>query len=344
MYANIVYVSEQLMMLLLTMPIVIKQLEEYLRETLGVTVTLMPWQAVGRLAPFLVNRYDFRETRLMDVRCLVMLDASIQEQPAATIRKHIAQVQAKWQGEVVYVRAQITAYNRRRLIEHRIPFVVPGNQMYLPMLGTYLREHFRKPRVKPAHFSPATQALVIHWLLGPADRTFTPAQAAKTLGYSAMTMTRAFNELETAGLGEITRQGKERRLRFAGPKRDIWDRAQPMLRSPVTKRLYVRPPAPPAGVRAGLEALAHYTMLSPPGHRVFAVFGQDQGSLDHWHNKPSIPPGDPEAVEVEVWCYDPRPFAQERVVDRLSLYLSLKDTKDERVEAALDEMIGSKQW
>jgi hypothetical protein len=157
-------------------------------------------------------------------------------------------------------------------------------------------------------------------------------------------MTRAFNELEATGLGEITRRGKERWLKFAGTKRDIWDRAQPMLRSPVTKRLYIRPPAPPAGVQAGLEALAHYTMLSPPGHRVLAVFGQDQGSLDYWHNKPSIPAGDPEAVEVEVWCYDPRPFAQERVVDRLSLYLSLKGTKDERVEASLDELIGRKKW
>lgn len=326
------------------MPDINKHLEEYLRETLGVTVTLTPWQATGRLAPFLANRYDFWEARLMGAPCLVMLDASTQEQPAATIRKHIAQVQAKWQGEVVYVRAQITAYNRRRLIEQKTPFVIPGNQMYLPMLGTHLREQFRKLRVEPAYLSPATRALVIDWLLGPEERTFTPLKTAKRLGYSAMTMTRAFNELEKAGLGEITRRGKERWLRFAGAKRDIWDRVQPMLHSPVTKRLYIRPPAPPAGVRAGLEALAHYTMLSPPGHQVLAVFGQDQESLVYWHNHPSIPPGDPGAIEIEVWCYDPRLFAQEGIVDRLSLYMSLKGTKDERVEAALDEMIGSKKW
>jgi hypothetical protein len=37
-----------------------------------------------------------------------------------------------------------------------------------------------------------------------------------------------------------------------------------------------------------------------------------------------------------VWSYKPELFAKERVVDRLSLYLSLKDNEDERVQAALE--------
>ena len=37
--------------------------------------------------------------------------------PSAAIRKHIDQVQAKWNETVVYVRERITAYNRKRLVE-----------------------------------------------------------------------------------------------------------------------------------------------------------------------------------------------------------------------------------
>jgi hypothetical protein len=58
----------------------------------------------------------------------------------------------------------------------------------------------------------------------------------------------------------------------------------------------------------------------------------------------AIPAQDPDVLEVEVWSYDPGPLADQGAVDPLSLYLSLKDNKDERVEAALEGMLGSLQW
>ncbi|GEM_PF-3944963 len=44
-------------------------------------------------------------------------------------------------------------------------------------------------------------------------------------------------------------------------------------------------------------------------------------------------------MEIEIWKYDPELFAREGVVDPLSLYMSLKDTKDERVEMALEQQV-----
>jgi len=43
-----------------------------------------------------------------------------------------------------------------------------------------------------------------------------------------------------------------------------------------------------------------------------------------------------DSIEIEIWSYDPALFGQDGTVDRLSLYLSLKDNHDERVESALD--------
>jgi hypothetical protein len=44
-------------------------------------------------------------------------------------------------------------------------------------------------------------------------------------------------------------------------------------------------------------------------------------------------------VTVEMWRYDPRKLSKEKMVDGLSLALSLKEDADERVEEAVEEML-----
>ena len=322
------------------------QLKRYLHETLGVEVSPTPWHKGKRLPFFLRNLYTFFEIQLLEASCLLMLDRNEQEQSPATVRKHMDQVQTKWDGEVVYVRARVTAYNRKRLIEHKLPFVIPGNQMYLPMLGIDLREHFKKLRTEIHKFSPSTQALVIHVLLhGTTKRIFTPAETAGFLGYSAMTMTRAFDELESADLGEIFLKGRERCIRFDESAKNTWTKAQPFLRSPVKKRLHIKLlNTDPQGPQAGLTALADYTMLAKPANPVIALSGEDWKSLKQRHRINEFPVLEPGTLEIEVWSYAPSLFATGKVVDRLSLYLSLKENKDERVEAALEEMMKGLQW
>ena len=318
----------------------------YVHEAFGVVISPNPWGGSTHLPFFLRDHYNFFEVRLLNLPCLLMLDRGEQEQSPATIRKHMDQVKAKWDGEIVYVRERVTAYNRKRLIEHKLPFVVPGNQMYLPLLGIDLREHFKKLRAETIKFSPSTQALIIHVLLrGNMEKIVTPAEMAQCLGYSAMTMTRAFDELESAGLGEIISEGRERRLRFTESAKNVWAKAQPLLRSPVKKRLFINQPnIEPPGPRAGLTALAHYSMLVEPANPVFAVSREDWKSLKQRRQIGILPTKEPGSLEIEVWSYAPTLFAKDKLVDRLSLYLSLKDSKDERIEIALEEMLKGQPW
>ena len=158
-----------------TMQVELRQLEQYLDQTLGAKVALAPWPDSARLAPFLQQLYSFWQTRILGTPCLLVMDKGKQEQAAAVVRKHITQVQAKWPAEVVYVRGHLTPYNRRRLLEQKVPFIVPGNQMYLPMAGVDFRERCRRQIEAPAKFSPATQAAVLHWLLRGTDEPMTPA-------------------------------------------------------------------------------------------------------------------------------------------------------------------------
>ena len=322
------------------------QLKRYMQEALGVAISPDPWDGGTRLPFFLRDRYNFFEVRLLNMPCLLMLDCGNQEGTPATVRKHMDQVKSKWNGEIVYVRERVTAYNRKRLIEQKLPFVVPGKQMYLPLLGIDLREHFKKMRAETIMFSPSTQALIIHILLrGNTEKIATPAKIAQCLGYSAMTMTRAFDELESAGLGEIISEGRERRLRFIESATDVWAKALPFLRSPVKKRLFIsHPNLKPPGPRAGLTALAHYSMLAEPANPVFALSREDWKSLKQRRQVKTIPTREPGTFEIEVWSYAPTLFAENKVVDHLSLYLSLKESKDERIEAALEEMMKGQQW
>jgi endonuclease III len=57
-----------------------------------------------------------------------------------------------------------------------------------------------------------------------------------------------------------------------------------------------------------------------------------------------VPAEDPDAVEIEVWSYPPKLFAVDGFVDRLSLWLSVKADHNERIEAALEEMMEKFEW
>jgi DNA-binding MarR family transcriptional regulator len=324
---------------------ILRELERYLHDALGVYLKTTPWSGVGQLPPVLRDRYKFAKAELLGVHALLVIDANPEEQSPATVRKHLDMLQAKQHADLIYVRAQVMAYNRKRLIEQKVPFIVPGNQMYLPMLAIDLREHFRRIREEAPTFSPSTQVVVLHAILRDAGQELIPSEMASLLGYSAMTMTRAFDELETAKLAEVTVRGRDRCLRFIGDRREIWEKAQPFLRNPVSKRLIIRRiDGAENANRAGLTALAHYSMLAPSAYTTYALSREEWKVLRQQHNIIEVPSQDPDASEIEVWWYPPALFAEHGIVDRLSLYLSLKADHDERTETALEEMMEKFKW
>ncbi|MBT0664907.1 hypothetical protein KI809_11405 [Geobacter pelophilus] len=331
----------------------LREFERHLKETLNITVEPKKWEDDKTLPFFLRDLYAFYQVFLLDTTCLLMAARDEVEQTPATIRKQMLQVQAKWDGEVIYLRSSVSAYNRKRLIEQKVPFVVPGNQMYLPTLGIDLREHFKQIRtVAPGKFSPATQAVVLHVLLHGPGHNYTSSRLAKlypNMGknkwYSTMTFTRAFDELVSLGLGEVVTEGRERVLRFSEDKRALWERSKEFMRSPVTRRTFIRPITSRwPGVAAGLSALAHFTMLAPPSNQVYALCMNDWKSMKLLNAIEELPGPEPQSYEIEIWNYSPLLFQEDDVVDRFSLYLSLQDNTDERIQSSLEKMMEEVLW
>lgn len=318
----------------------------YVHDTLDVDLKPDRWKEENNLAFYLRNRYRYYQIKIMHTPILLMLDVGEDENTPANIRKQIKSVQDKWEHSIIYVRDRLTTYNRKRLIAQKVPFIIPGNQMYLPMLGIDLREHFKKIRTETPVLSPAAQVVLIAFILGKQTDPLTPKVLAGRFGYSAMTMTRVFDEIEASGLGFFEKQGRQRNLKFTENPKELWEKVLPLLRSPVRQKKHV------TGINgieksapsAGFAALACFSMLDEPPVPVFAVSGASWRALQKKEQVQVVTPSDSDGINIEVWAYDPNLFAADGIVDPLSLYLSLQDEKDERVEAALEDMLKGISW
>lgn len=323
----------------------VNHLAEYVRKTLGVPAEVHSWTDTNRFPPFIRHAYEFAELRGIGAPCLLFLDRSREEQSPIAVRKHLDLLRAFSELEPVYVRERMTPYNRKRLIEQQIPYIVPGSQLYLPMRAIDLRERFRAPRETRRRLRPAAQALLLDWLLRrDPEQSIAAHELTGRLGYTAMTLSRAFDEIEDAGLGETATIGRERRLQLVAPRKALWDLAQPVLSTPVSGRKFIQSIDLLPDMRAGLSALAAYSMLAPPPYPVVAMSAVNWSTFQLKHQIFPVPYMDRGAVEVEIWSYPPERFAVAGLVDRLSLYLSLKEEKDERIETSLGEMMEAISW
>ena len=104
----------------------LRELERYVNDALSVFVKPTSWSGASRLPHFLRERYRFAKAELLGLPVLLVIDTSSEEQSPAVVRKHMEMLQPKHTGELIYVRGQVTAYNRKRLIEQKVPFYRSG--------------------------------------------------------------------------------------------------------------------------------------------------------------------------------------------------------------------------
>ncbi len=319
-------------------------LQRYLEDTLHEPARVLALERTPSLPSFLSRMYSLLEGQIAGRRCIFLATTDNTATPS-DIAKHVALVHPAVDAIVVFVTPWLSAYNRSRLIGQRVPFVVPGKQLYIPDLAMDLRERFRTPKSRrAAGLSPAAQAVLFHRLLHIDETATTPSHVATQLHYSAMSIGRAFDDLVGAGLAHTERYGRERRIRFQAEGRQLFDAAHDLLRSPVRTEKFIREvlAAPPLK-HAGESALAELTALSPPTLPAFAV------SAGNWKMVAQAC----ELVEtdrdqaghiVETWSYDPAALSTAHTVDPLSLYTQFHDHRDERVSMAAERLLDGMPW
>lgn len=323
----------------------VTSVQHYLHETLGVpTSGDKAWADQDGLPYFLQDAFDFQTLDILGHTVLLALDRTPEKASLGDIRAQLDKVRSMAKQPTVYVTKALASYERKRLIEQKVPFIVPGNQLYLPDLGLDLREYFRlRPTAAGSPLSPSAQAMLITALLRPHwEPEWHPAEVATMLGYTPMTLSRAVRELSAAGLASVRKAGRAQYLTMAFSPQETWEQATPLLRSPVQRTVWTSAPIPPdLTLRlAGLSALAHHTMLAEPRLPVHAVSRAAWQSLKSTVDE--LPEAMPGAYEWQLWNYSPALQPDSDTVDPLSLSLSLRDNPDERVQSALDAL--KEQW
>ncbi len=318
----------------------------YLKEAMGIQPKVKQWENAKQLPLYLRELYEFYQTKFLNSEALLILVKNgAQQATPATVAKHFIKLREKWAHDLILVNEALSSIQRKRMVEQKIPFIIPGNQMYLPMIGLDFREHFKKIHTPREILSPSTQALILHAIYHEKKEAYTTKDFVQLFNYSTMTVTRAFDELHKVGLGEHSVSGKERRLHFPEKKQYLWERALPFLKSPVKKRLHImhfKPKGPHS--LSGLSALAEYTQLAEPENRVLAIYHFFQKKNLSQNNIEVIDRSESGSTEIEYWSYAPELLAQNGLVDRLSLYLSLEDEQDARTEMAKEELLRGMQW
>lgn len=310
---------------------------EYLKKVLGIEVT---YGNMGRkhFPNFISSRYHFQMVSL-DGKRVVFIYPDTELEQIAILKKHISRIQEVVDLPCVLVIKELTYRQKEYLIREKIPFVVDGKQIYLPFMAVYLQEQCTGERVQHKGILPSAQMLLLYFIYKGAQEMST-SQAAKDLGLTPTSISRASKQLQEMGLVRIKKSGVQRILLSADSPQELFSKAKDKLLNPVKKRVYI--PRELAGfdlLESGYSALSEYSMLNAPKVKCYAT-----DSISQWKDVMTNRLQDSQTqVAVEMWRYDPGKLSDGNVVDELSLALAMKDDPDERVEEAVEEMI-DKLW
>ena len=321
-----------------------KVLHEYL-EAIGGD---QPWiepiaeRVTSNLPLFLRRRYHFSRADLFGRKCFLAIEGPRAAEPSPTEYAHdAALLKQRLSGDVILVLSGLPAYVRNRLVRQYVPFIVPGSQMFLPMLMIDLREHFPKSRARSQNtLSSISQLVIIYHILQAPLSDMPLGQIASRLGYSAMAISKAQDELQSVQLCEVIRSGRTISLHFNADGKDLWNRAEPLLLTPVKRTQWIRWGQPRArAATAGITALSRYSMLGDDPIPTYAMRDRELLSALGKGEIFGCAGREESEARMEAWKYDPWLMAREDTVDRCSLYLSLRHSADERIQKELPRLL-----
>lgn len=312
-------------------------LQKYIKEITGVDLKLklLPKKMLDKLPVYLRTNLKVGEVAGREVIFAIKQNLTPEQ-----YKKQAEIIEKNTLKPVVFVFDNIESYNRKRLIQKKIGFIVPGRQMYLPQLFIDIKDFGSTQLKKSEKLFPAAQCLMFYHLLGNkvADNNF--KTIAKKINYGTMTITRAANVLASFNLCRIE-GGKEKSLVFEKSRKQLWEEVQTYLIDPVDKELYTDDNCEFNFIyKAGINALSHYTEIAGTDKNLYAVSYENWKSLLEKRKLNFIKSPDT-GTTIQVWKYDPGVLADGIIVDPLSLYLTMKDNDNERVQGELNKLLES---
>lgn len=298
----------------------------------GLSIRYEPWDKKSILPLYIVSNYQFYTAYIENIRCIVIIP--IEELPTLpSLKKQIQKIRVIDDVPVVLYSKTISFYRRKSLLENHIPFIT-DKQTFLPFIGTLLVDEKKPEKIKDK-FVYSTQLLFLAYMYNHEKKVYV-SDLSKSLPFSAMTLSRAVKQLEMTDLFLVYKDGVNKVIESKYSHKELFECIQHYLLTPVRQVGYMNQSlVTDYMVLAGETALSEMSMLNPSRIRTYAVYEKDfdNSQLIDELIEPDV------QVKVEIWAYDPHLFTHTNIADTLSIVLSLKENKDERIEKILEDIL-----
>ena len=320
-----------------------EELIEYLESLFGNDVEIQAYIFTSNVPMYLVDGYHFQITSI-DGTSFITMEPTTNGYRLPTLVKHLAKASQLSGLSCALVFSSLRSSQRSSLLSQKVPFVVPGAQLYLPFVGCAFTEKKTNTLRLPEAMAPGTQLVFLYLYYKKSSPAVTASELAVQLKLSKATLSRAISSLKQLGLLSIKVEGTKKLLTLPiASKRTLLDAAKPYLRSPVHQVIYLVE-APKKALLGGFLALKGQTMLSATqkdGSHVVSINQAKELESEAISEQDFLDFG---GFPIEIWKYDPALLASGKIVDGISLILSFNQEYDERTEQALQVVKEKLEW
>ena len=325
------------------------KLKEYIKTLLGLNIVIDPAPRIKiELLPlYLKEAYEWAIMKIENRAFVIFLQKEKNQLNTKQIEKHQEVIKEVFALPTILILDQIDVYTRTKLFEKKIAFIVPNKQMYIPQFLLDTRENGLEFKKAVKQLSPTAQLMVLIYILDKNNNEAIEKQPFKViaanLGLKPMEITRAVANLKELKLVEIVGD-KNKNIRFLMTRREIWEYAlnENIFINPVLKKVYVDHLPEFVVMQSNLSALTEYTDMNPSKQLYYVL---EKNNYYEHSNQHAFTDENPYEGQYcfEIWKYNPYLLSElvnlkNNVVDPLSLYLSLKEEQDERIEMALEQI------
>ena len=311
----------------------------YMQKIFGaeMNVTKANKGVLDKLPLYINSTYDIWNAVIFDKEVLLLAKNTIEHLTPLQYQKHKEQTEKKTGALIVFILSDMKAYDRNRLTQKKINFIIEDKQVFIPQLLIGLKDYLPKTKIIIEALQPAAQLMILYHIQRKQLGGFTYKEIANMLDYSYLSISRAVENLVKLDLCE-TEGNKEKTLVFKATKKELWNKALPYMKPPIKKTLFINDELPKDLIFiSDINALAFYSDLNNDKHKHYAINHTEFLKLEKegFIKETSHYDGD---YKIELWRYNPRTLTDTEYVDPLSLYITYKQSKDERIEMALEQI------
>lgn len=289
-----------------------------------------------RLPLAIASGYHFFDIELMETQVTIAVPAELDNISPMQLAKHQVKMVEAFHHPVVFALDNVASYNISRLTHAKVDFIVPEKLIFIPSLLIVIRELKSSIKAMPEKMPPVVQMLVLYHLEKVSINGLTASEIAALTGFAYPTVNVALRWLVHNDIISLV-GGKQKHVQITVDRMEFWNKSLPLMSSPVERILFADIKAVD-GLMAGETAMGHYTMLAEPATQTIAI---DKATAKKNAGLMNKEYGD---IKVEVWKYPPTLLSEDECVDRLSLYLCMKDNEDERIQIECDTLIEEMRW